>query len=84
MQKVTANMTVVRLWKNKECISIQNFSDEVSCKTFTLKTKTSTVLQECGQWQTLILLLLNLVPLVGSVRESIANVTSNINPVHDI
>ena len=39
MQKVTANMTVARLWKNKECISMQNFSDEVSCKTFTLETK---------------------------------------------
>jgi len=39
MQKVTANMTVARLWKNKECISMQNFCDEVSCKTFTLKRK---------------------------------------------
>jgi len=39
MQKVTANMTVARLWKNKECISMQNFSDEVSCKISTLKTK---------------------------------------------
>jgi len=46
------------------------------------KMKCSTVLQECDQSQTLILLLLNLVPSVD--KESIVNVTSNINPVHDI
>jgi hypothetical protein len=32
-------MNVARLRKNKEYISMQNFSDETSCKTFTLKTK---------------------------------------------
>ena len=51
------------------------------------KMKWSTVLQECGQSQTLILLLLNLVlsvKICESVKESIVNVTSNMNPVHGI
>jgi hypothetical protein len=50
------------------------------------KMKWNTVLQECGQSQTLILPVLNLllsVKISESVKESIVSVTSNINPVHD-
>jgi hypothetical protein len=51
------------------------------------KLKWRTVLQEGGHSQTLILLLLNLllsVKVCELIKAPIVDITSNINPVHDI